>query len=59
MSVYDCIPIEHHGMSEWTFFVFVVAGIITALAIKIFETWRTTHDKHMAEQVKRIGNYDF
>jgi hypothetical protein len=58
MSVYDCIPVEHHGMSEWTLFVFVIAGITTAISIKLFESWRTNHDAHMHEQVKRIDAHD-
>ena len=58
MSVYDCIPVEHHGMSEWTLFVFVIAGIATAIAIKLFERWRANHDAHMHEQVKRIDAHD-
>ena len=58
MSAYDYIPVEHHGMSEWTLFVFIVAGIATAISIKLFESWRTNHDAHMQEQVKRIDAHD-
>lgn len=58
MSVYDCIPVENHGMSEWTLFVFVIAGVATAIAIKVFESWRNNHDAHMHEQVKRIDAHD-
>ena len=58
MSVYDYIPIEHHGMSEWTLFVFFIAGMATAIAIKLFEKWRANHDAHMHEQVKRIDAHD-
>ena len=58
MSAYDYIPIEHHGMSEWTVFVFVIAGIATAITIKLFENWKINHDTHMQEQVKRIDAHD-
>lgn len=58
MSAYDYIPVEHHGMSEWTLFVFVVVGIATVIAIKLFEIWKINHDSHMQEQVKRIDAHD-
>lgn len=58
MAVYDYIPVEPHGMSEWTLFVFIIAGIATAISIKLFESWRNNHDAHMHEQVKRIDAHD-
>ena len=58
MSAYDYIPIEHHGMSEWTFLVFVFIAAAVTILIKLLIMWKTTHDHHMSEQVKRIDAHD-
>ena len=58
MPIYDYIPIEHTGMSEWTLFVFVILGIATVTTIKLFQIWKTNHDTHMCEQVKRIDEHE-
>lgn len=58
MPIYDYIPVEHSYMSEWTLFVFAIAGIATIISIKLFENWKTNHDTHMQEQVKRIDAHD-
>jgi len=58
MSVYDYIPIEHRGMSEWTLFVFVVLGVAAISTIKLFQIWKVNHDKDMREQVKRIDEHE-
>lgn len=58
MPIYDYIPVEHHGMSEWTLFVFVIAGIAAVILIKLFGIWKIAHDKHMREQEKRIDEHE-
>ena len=58
MAIYDIIPLELHGMSVWTLFVFVIAGFAIATAIKLFNVWRINHDINMSEQVKRIDAHD-
>lgn len=58
MSIYDNIPIEHHGMSEWTFLVFIFIGIAVAILAKLAMLWKDAHDNHMSEQVKRIDAHD-
>lgn len=59
MSIYDNIPIEHnHGMSEWTFFVFLFIAAAVTILIKLLIMWKTAHDHHMCEQVKRIDAHD-
>ena len=58
MSIYDNIPIEHHGMSEWTLLVFIFIGIAVAILAKLAMLWKDAHDNHMSEQVKRIDAHD-
>ena len=58
MSIYDNIPIEHHGMSEWTFFVFVFIAVAVTILVKLLIMWKAAHDLHMSEQVKRIDAHD-
>lgn len=58
MSIYDNIPIEHHGMSEWTFLVFVFIAAAVTILIKLLVMWKVAHDLHMCEQVKRIDAHD-
>lgn len=58
MSIYDIIPVEHHGMSEWTLFVFVIAGITAGVLLKLFGIWKANHDAHMETQIKRINAHD-
>lgn len=58
MSVYDNIPIEHHGMSEWTFLVFLFIAAAVTILIKLLIMWKDAHDAHMCEQVKRIDAHD-
>lgn len=58
MSIYDNIPIEHHGMSEWTFLVFVFIAAAVTILIKLLVMWKVAHDHHMSEQVKRIDAHD-
>ena len=58
MSAYDYIPIEHHGMSEWTLLVFIFIGVAVAIIVKLLIMWKDAHDSHMREQVKRIDAHD-
>ena len=62
MSVYDCIPVEHHGMSEWTLLVLIFIGMAVTMAVtiivKLLIMWKDAHDTHMCEQVKRIDAHD-
>jgi 5-bromo-4-chloroindolyl phosphate hydrolysis protein len=58
MSIYDNIPIEHHGMSEWTFLVFVFIAVAVSILIKLLIMWKEAHDSHMSEQVKRIDAHE-
>lgn len=58
MTIYDYIPIEHTGMSEWTLFVFGIAGIATMVSIKLFDNWKIAHDEYMAEQTHRIDEHE-
>lgn len=58
MSAYDYIPIEHHGMSEWTLLVFIFIGIAVTIIVKLLIMWIGAHDSHMHEQVKRIDAHD-
>lgn len=58
MSAYDYIPIEHHGMSEWTLLVFIFIGVAVTIIVKLLIMWKDAHDSHMREQVKRIDAHD-
>lgn len=58
MSAYDYIPIEPHGMSEWTLFVFVILGIATMVSLKLLTVWKINHDTHMEKQIRRIDAHD-
>lgn len=58
MSMFDNIPIEHHGMSEWTLLVFIFVSIAGTILIKLLMMWKEAHDNHMSEQVKRIDAHD-
>ena len=58
MSIYDNIPIEHHGMSEWTLLVFIFIGIAVVILAKLAMLWKDAHDNHMSEQVKRIDAHE-
>lgn len=58
MSIYDCIPVEPHGMSEWTLFVFIGASIAAGIAVKLFDNWKIEHDKKMKNQIQRIDEHD-
>ena len=58
MSAYDYIPIENHGMSEWTLLVFIFIAVAVSILIKLLIMWKEVHDNHMSEQVKRIDAHD-
>lgn len=58
MSAYDYIPVEHHGMSEWTLLVFIFIAVAVSILIKLLVMWKAAHDLHMSEQVKRIDAHD-
>ena len=58
MSIYDNIPIEHHGMSEWTLLVCLFIAAAVTILVKLLIMWKEAHDNHMSEQVKRIDAHE-